>query len=76
MFSVCEAELGAAFETELGLNPRRLLVQNVEQLEHQLLGSDRMIKNRNAIVVVGADCRAVFYQATTQIAVSVLVSQK
>ncbi len=76
MFSVGYGELWATLETVFGLDPRRLFVQDVEEFEHELLGGDRMVKYGYSLVVVGSDRCTVLYQATTQVAISVLIREE
>jgi hypothetical protein len=76
MLAIGDGELGATLQAELGLHPRRLLVQNIEQLEHELLGGHGVIEYRNAIVVVRADRRAELDQTTTQVAIAVLIGEQ
>ena len=60
VLAVGDGELVFAFKTELGLNPRRFLVQDVQELVHKLLGGDWMIEDADAFVVVCSNCSAVF----------------
>ena len=73
MFAIGDRKLGATLETRVGLDPRRLLVEHVEQLEHELFGGHRMVEDGRALVVVCANRCAVLDQAATQRAVAVLI---